>query len=122
MLLKAITAREPTKTSGKALSLGCSNLRAWLIGRLYLGTEAVIEGPIFVDGASPYIHVGVYKFERVSEPIDMTAAQPLKGTFGPFAEQDDAGLSIRSASVVERLPNGFGPVLCPLYLDGILRA
>jgi hypothetical protein len=55
---------------------------------------------------------------------DLTFApsRMLAGGTARGAKQDDAGLSIRSASVAERLPHGFGPMLCPLDLDSVLRA
>ena len=61
--------------------------------------------------------MSVYKLERVFKPINITAAQPLDRTLGLFAKQDDAGLSICSASIIERLPNRFGPLVGPIDFD-----
>jgi hypothetical protein len=59
--------------------------------------------------------------DRVRRP-HIHAFQDARWRYRQGAKQDDAGLSIRSASVVERLPHGFGPMLRPLDIDSVLRA
>jgi hypothetical protein len=77
---------------------------------LDVGTEAVIKFQVLVDSARPHINVGLHKLERVFKPINITATQPLHGTFRLSAKQDDPRLPSRSASVIERLANGFRPM------------
>jgi hypothetical protein len=93
-----------------------------LASRLDFWTEAVIKFFVLVDGAHPYTNVRLHKLECVLNPIDITATQPFDGTLRLSAQQDDSRLPSRSASVVERLANGFRPMLCPINLDGILGA